>query len=53
MSDRANGFVFIKLQMNEREEKLEYLRMKGQKREDEKKARKKLVHEQSSLWIEP
>lgn len=39
--------------MKEREEKLEYWRMTGEKREDEKKARKKLLHEQSSLWIEP
>ncbi|KAG2316475.1 hypothetical protein Bca4012_067342 [Brassica carinata] len=43
---------FRKTLMKEREEKLEYWRMTGQKREDEKKARKKLLHEQSSLWIE-
>ncbi|KAF8107249.1 hypothetical protein N665_0124s0043 [Sinapis alba] len=44
---------FRKTLMKEREEKLEHWRMTGQKREDEKKARKKLLHEQSSLWIEP
>ncbi|KAJ0253886.1 Stress response NST1-like protein [Hirschfeldia incana] len=37
----------------EREEKLEFWRMTGLKREEKKKARKKLLHEQSSLWIEP
>ncbi|KAJ4900763.1 Uncharacterized protein Rs2_14714 [Raphanus sativus] len=44
---------FRRTLMKEREEKLEFWRMTGLKREDKKKARKKLLHEQSSLWIEP
>ncbi|CAF2010773.1 hypothetical protein Bca4012_079003 [Brassica carinata] len=44
---------FRKTLMKERAEKLEFWRMTGLKREDKKKARKKLLHEQSSLWIEP
>ncbi|ESQ32370.1 hypothetical protein EUTSA_v10004918mg [Eutrema salsugineum] len=39
--------------MKERAEKLEFWRTVGQKREDKKKEKKKLLHEQSSLWIEP
>ncbi|CAN7101753.1 unnamed protein product [Brassica rapa subsp. narinosa] len=44
---------FRKTLMKERAEKLEFWRMTGLKREEKKKARKKLLHEQSSLWIEP
>ncbi|CAH8299343.1 unnamed protein product [Eruca vesicaria subsp. sativa] len=44
---------FRKTLMKEREEKLEFWRTTGLKREEKKKARKKLLHEQSSLWIEP
>ncbi|KAF8105589.1 hypothetical protein N665_0157s0159 [Sinapis alba] len=44
---------FRKTLMKERVEKLEFWRMTGLKREDKKKARKKILHEQSSLWIEP
>ncbi|CAF2144176.1 BnaA02g30630D [Brassica napus] len=44
---------FRRTLMKEREEKLEFWRMTGLKREDKKKDKKKLLHEQSSLWIEP
>ncbi|KAF2565074.1 hypothetical protein F2Q70_00018548 [Brassica cretica] len=48
----ASGVLFNR-RMKEREEKLEFWRMTGQKREEKKKDKKKLLHEQSSLWIEP
>ncbi|KAF8079690.1 hypothetical protein N665_1006s0014 [Sinapis alba] len=44
---------FRRTLMKEREEKLEFWRMTGLKREEKKKDKKKLLHEQSSLWIEP
>ncbi|CAH8390446.1 unnamed protein product [Eruca vesicaria subsp. sativa] len=44
---------FRRTLMKEREEKLEFSRMTGLKREEKKKDKKKLLHEQSSLWIEP
>ncbi|KAF2595728.1 hypothetical protein F2Q68_00012040 [Brassica cretica] len=44
---------FRRTLMKERGEKLEFWRMTGLKREEKKKDKKKLLHEQSSLWIEP
>ncbi|CAN6858396.1 unnamed protein product [Brassica oleracea] len=44
---------FRRTLMKERGEKLEFWRMTRLKSEEKKKDKKKLLHEQSSLWIEP